>query len=335
MKTLILALGLCSLALTGCAASGQSAPVAELTDRPASQYDSRLVNPATGQTLTIQALASQLVDTDVVVIGELHGHHASHLLQARLQQALWRQQPQQVLTMEQFNLDHQPALNDYLTGQTGETEMREDAHAWDNYRASYRPLVEFAKQHSFPVIAANAPAGIVRCVGRQGPDYLQRLNKDRRQALPDQPFLDTPAYKNKFLDAIRGSHGSNDDTLSGRLLNTYNAQLLRDNTMAARILEARKRHPGHQVLHLTGTFHSEERLGTVAVLEERAPELNIAVISPVVWPADQNTVPLADYRERGDFLYVIQPLPKEFRDDDRRRQAMTERFSRSPEASCD
>ena len=340
MKTLILALGLGTLALSGCTATGSGSATAtglaaSALERPASQYDARLVDPASGQKLTVQTLATRLADTDIVIIGEYHGHHASHLLQARLQQALWRLNPRQVLTMEQFNLDHQPALDDYLAGQTGETEMREDAHAWDNYRASYRPLVEFAKQHSLPVIAANAPTDIVRCVGRQGPEYLERLDKDRRQALPDQPFLDTPAYKDKFLDAIQVSHGSNDDTLSGRLLNTYSAQLLRDNTMAARILEARERHPDHQVIHLTGTFHSEDRLGTVAVLEKRAPDLTIAVISPVNWQADANSPPLEKHRERGDYLYFIQPLPQEFRDDERRREAMTERFSRSPEASCD
>jgi len=334
MKTLILALGFATLA-SGCAASHSARMAHEPMERPASQYDARLVDPATGQALSVQALATRLADTDIVIIGEHHGHHASHLLQARLQQALWRLNPRQALTMEQFNLDHQPALDDYLAGHTGETEMREDANAWDNYRASYRPLVEFAKQHSLPVIAANAPANTVRCIGRLGPDYLERLDADERRQLPDAPFLDTPAYKDKFVEAIGGSHGTEDDELSGRMLNTYKAQLLRDNTMAARILEARERHPDHQVIHLTGTFHSEDRLGTVAVLEKRAPDLTIAVISPVNWPADADSPPLEKHRERGDYLYFIQPLPQEFRDDERRREAMTERFSRSPEASCD
>ncbi|GHD43202.1 Uncharacterized iron-regulated protein [Marinobacter persicus] len=334
MKTLILALGFATLA-SGCAASHSARMAHEPMERPASQYDARLVDPATGQALSVQALATRLADTDIVIIGEHHGHHASHLLQARLQQALWRLNPRQVLTMEQFNLDHQPALDDYLAGHTGETEMREDANAWDNYRASYRPLVEFAKQHSLPVIAANAPANTVRCIGRLGPDYLERLDADERRQLPDAPFLDTPAYKDKFVEAIGGSHGTKDDELSGLMLNTYKAQLLRDNTMAARILEARERHPDHQVIHLTGTFHSEDRLGTVAVLEKRAPDLTIAVISPVNWPADADSPPLEKHRERGDYLYFIQPLPQEFRDDERRREAMTERFSRSPEASCD
>ena len=117
--------------------------------------------------------------------------------------------------------------------------------------------------------------------------------------------------------------------------NTYKAQLLRDNTMAARLLEARATFPGHQVLHLTGTFHSEGGLGTVALLKQRAPELSVAVISPVFWPPTNNRPPLEQNRSKGDFLYFIRPLPDEFKDPEREREAMTARFQRSASKTCD
>lgn len=301
---------------------------------PVSQYDAVIVNAGTGEVITVTELARQLAETDVVVAGEYHGHHASHLLQARLQQALYRRNPRQVLTMEQFNLNHQGALDAYLAGQTGETEMIEDAGAWENYKGSYRPLVEFAREHQLPVVAANAPADIVRCVGREGMDYLQRLPDAQRAALPEKAFLDTPDYRDKFVDAIAGSHGAEQTELTGRLLSTYQAQLLRDNTMAERILTALSGHPGHQVLHTTGTFHSEQRLGTVAVLEQRAPELSIAVISPVEWAPSEQAMPVAANRHKGDYLYFILPLPPEYRDAERQRSAMQERFSRHSDTRC-
>ena len=332
MKTLFCALIPLALTLSGCVAMPPE--VSQLAP-PKSQYQAHIVDPRTGDALSVAQLASELANTDIVVIGEHHGHHASHLLQAQLQQALLRQTPEQVLSMEQFNLDHQQALDDYLAGRTGETEMLEDSQAWDNYRGSYRPLVEFARQNSVPVIAANAPADVVRCLGRKGPDYLDSLAPSLRAELPDSPFLDTPAYKAKFAEAIRGSHGTGDEALSERMMNSYRAQLLRDNTMADRILQARAAHPGHQVIHLTGTFHSEERLGTVAVLEKRAPELTIAVISPIFWPENAATPPLEGNRDQGDYLYFIQPLPDEFKDTDRERKAMQERFSRSKPADCE
>lgn len=332
MKTRFHALILFTLTLTGCVAMPSESP--QLMP-PASQYDTRIVDPQTADTLSVAQLASRLAKTDVVVIGEHHGHHASHLLQARLQQALFSQNPAQVLSMEQFNLNHQQDLDRYLAGETGETEMIEDSQAWDNYRASYRPLVEFARQKNIPVTAANAPADIVRCVGRQGPDYLKDLEPSLRATLPDSPFLDTPSYKAKFVEAIRGSHGTGDDALSERMMNAYRAQLLRDNTMANRILQTRARHPDHQLIHVTGTFHSEEHLGTVAVLEKRAPELTVTVISPVVWPEDTAALPLEGNRNQGDYLYFIQPLPEEFKDADRERKAMQLRFSRNKQANCD
>lgn len=302
---------------------------------PRTQYDARIVEASSGRALSIEALADQLATTDVVVVGEYHGHHGAHLLQSQIQRALFVHRPDQILTMEQFNLDKQAELDRYLNGTTGETELIEDARAWDNYRASYRPLVEFAKSHDLPVIAANAPSKIVRCVGRKGSTYLDNVTAGMRAQLPEKPFMDTPLYREKFVEAITGSHGTADSTMSERMNNTYQAQLLRDNTMASRIMKAQGQHPGHQILHLTGTFHSENGLGTVALLKRRAPNLSVAVITPVFWPAEDYEAPLKDNREKGDYLYFLQPLPPEFRDPERERAAMNARFSQSTSKNCD
>ncbi|SHK21423.1 Uncharacterized iron-regulated protein [Marinobacter antarcticus] len=319
--------------LTGCAAMIHSSGSRSET-RPQTLYEARLIDAGDGTELSTESLAQRLAQTDVVVIGEYHGHQATHLLQSQIQAALYRQQPLQVLSMEQFNLDNQAAVDAYLNSETGETEMIEDSSAWDNYRASYRPLMEFARQHRLPVIAANAPAAVVRCVGRTGPDYLNRLSASDRKQFPDNPFMDTPAYRKKFTAAITGSHGAADATMRERMNNTYKAQLLRDNTMASRILAARDAHPDHQVIHTTGTFHSEEHLGTVAMLRQRAPEVSVAVISPVIWPADAEKPPLHENRNKGDFLYFIQPLPEEFLDKDREQKAMSARFRRPTKDTC-
>ncbi|MEC7814956.1 MAG: ChaN family lipoprotein [Pseudomonadota bacterium] len=319
------------LTLTGCA-SMFAAPSSATP--PENLYSRTLIDPATGEVISLAQAADALADADVVVVGEYHSHPASHLLQADLQSALYRQNPDQILTMEQFELDHQADLNAYLAGDTGETEMIEDTGAWDNYRGSYRPLVEFARQHELPVIAANAPGDIVRCVGRQGADYLATLPPEQRATLPEYPFQDTPAYREKFVAAIAGSHGSESAELSGRMLNIYHAQLLRDTTMAARIAEAHRQHPRHQILHTTGTFHSEERLGTVAALQALAPELTIRVISPVFWPEGETTLALESHRKAGDLLYAVLPLPPAYRNPDRERKAMAERFKRPPDDAC-
>ncbi|NMT62383.1 hypothetical protein DIT72_03375 [Marinobacter orientalis] len=304
---------------------------------PQSQYDS-VITDNNGNLLSINGLAKQLAPADVVVIGEYHGHHGAHLLQSLVQSALYQRRPQQVLSMEQFTLNEQPELDRYLAGQTGEEELIADTDAWPNYKASYRPLIEFSRNRNIPVIAANAPADIVRCIGRTGADYLERLDKEQRRQLPEAPFVDTPGYRKKFLDTLGGSHGTGHDQTdnSERLENSYKAQLLRDNTMADRVIRALEEHPGHQVIHLTGTFHSEHRLGMVAVLEKKRPDLEVAVVSPVFWHSGDDLDSLLEAnRGKGDFLYFLRPLPEQYKDSERHREAIMEQFRNAPELSCD
>lgn len=323
-----------SLFCTGCAAlpagENRAAP-------PQSQYDS-IITDNQGTLLSINGLAAELASADVVVIGEYHGHHGAHLLQALVQSSLYQQRPQQILSMEQFTLKDQSELNAYLAGKSGEEELIADTGAWSNYKASYRPLIEFSKSRNVPVIAANAPADIVRCVGRNGENYLERLDAEKRSPLPEEPFLDTPQYRNKFFDALGGAHGSNqgDSNHSKRMKNSYKAQLLRDNTMADQVITALADNPGHQVIHVTGTFHSEDRLGMVAVLEKRRPDLEVAVVSPVFWqPEDSFDSLLEANHGKGDFLYFLQPLPETYKNTDRQRDAMMEQFRNAAALSCD
>jgi uncharacterized iron-regulated protein len=303
---------------------------------PQSQYDS-IITDSNGSLLSINGLVKELAQAEVIVIGEYHGHHGSHLLQSLVQSALYQRRPQQVLSMEQFTLSDQQELNEYLAGNSGEEELIADTGAWSNYKASYRPLIEFSKSRNLPVVAANAPAGVVRCIGRSGENYLDQLGPGQRAQLPDDPFLDTPAYRKKFFDAFGGSHGSEQDPsdTSQRLENSYKAQLLRDNTMADQVIKALANNPGHQVIHLTGTFHSEDRLGMVAVLEKSRPNLEVAVISPVFWQPDDDFNNLLEaHRGKGNFLYFLQPLPEGYESTERQRQALMAQFRTAAELPC-
>lgn len=332
------------LLLAGCTAM---TPQPDLKP-PLTHYESTVVEAATGNSLSVEQLADRLVASDVVVIGEYHGHQGAHLLQSQLQAALYQRRPEQVLSLEQFDVDHQLALDRYLAGETGEAELREDGEAWSNYTSSYRPLVEFAKARGLPVVAANAPAQVVRCVGREGVAYLDSLEDGQKQYIPDKPFAGTPAYREKFFRIMGGHHGSaarDAMAVEERLENSYNAQLLRDNTMASRIIAALEQHPGYQVIHLTGTFHSEGRLGTVASLRLRQPDLSVAVISPVFVDdvsvsgmsvgEQDGELPIASNRKKGDYLYFLLPLPEEYRDAGRQREAMMKQFQKATGTTCD
>ena len=304
---------------------------------PKTQYDA-IITDDRGKRLSINQLAARMADADLVVIGEFHGHHASHLLQTLVQSALYRHRPQQVLSMEQFELIAQPVLDSYLKGDSGEAEMMEDANAWHNYAGSYRPQVEFAKTHGLPVVAANAPGDVVRCVGRQGIEYLAQLSEPNRHSLPDLPLVSTQAYQEKFFSTMSHGHGHGalNPDVNERLNNSYQAQLLRDNTMAQQIIQALDANPHAQILHLTGTFHAESHLGTVAVVKKQRPDLSVVVLSPVIWhPGDTFDELVKSHRGKGDYLYLIQPLPTEYADTERHREAIMAQFREAAENRCE
>ncbi|KUJ73031.1 hypothetical protein AVO41_00500 [Thiomicrospira sp. WB1] len=303
-------------------------------------YDYRLIDSQTHTIIQLPELVRKLAQADVIFVGEFHGNHASHLLQAKLQTALFAQNPNQVLSMEQFERDDQTPVERYLESQIGEKTFIDQADAWPNYAGSYRPLMEFAKRHFLPVIAANAPGDIVRCVSRHGPDYLARLPDNQRHWVATDAFYNPPAYQQKFIDFMQAQrHGKADKTpLNERQQRSYQAQLLRDNTMAESILNAKRAHPEAQILHLNGAFHSDQHLGTVAALKHRAPSLSIAVISPVRLEPERTTDWLAqatvDDFKQGDFLYLIPPQPAEYVQAHKRREAMRRQFEQADQKPC-
>ncbi|WP_024852179.1 ChaN family lipoprotein [Hydrogenovibrio kuenenii] len=323
LTSLILAIGLITSLLPVSAYSAQT------TYSPLKTfYSFDLINSKTGKQLSVSELAKKITNANVIFIGELHGHQASHLLEAELQSALYDLRPSQVLSMEQFNRDHQQDIDQYLDGEVGEKTFMQQSEAWSNYSGSYRPLIEFAKRHFLPVIAANAPFQTVRCVGRQGKPYLQKLSSEEKEQIANQPFMSDSAYQQKFaqFQSMAKPHTQNQKG--------FEAQLLRDNTMAESILQAIKDNPGAQIIHTNGTFHSASHLGTVALLHKRAPKLNIVVISPIVTTSpDKPQLQKTDLK-KGDYVYLIQSLPVDYVQASKRKKAFAKMFKEANAKAC-
>lgn len=275
--------------------------------------------------LGLEEMLTELVEADVVFIGEYHKNHASHLLQSQILSGLYKLNAEQgrdtILSMEMFERHHQSNLNDYLQSKVGEKYLIDESPAWDNYIGSYRPLVEFSKQNGIKVIAANAPADIVRCVGRQGEGYLSKLDNSQLSLIAKQPFSDIEGYAKKFY----GLMGMSDHMPSNRMRNTYLAQLVRDNTMAESMTKANGKNT--QIIHINGTFHSEDGLGTVSAFKRLNPELKVAVVTPIHFEKRQEA-------GKDSFYYVVQKQPKEFVSQEYQRKAYKKMFSESKSKTC-
>ncbi len=309
----IVVLLFCMQILTACS----TLPLA--SNKFSNLYQHRWINSSHPETvLNINEVVQYLKDYDVVFFGELHGHPAVHLAQMQLLEAMVQADPALTLSMEQFERDTQNYIDDYLAGKIGEKYLTSKGRAWENYPTSYRPLVEFARQHHLAVIAANAPKRDVLCVGRLGLEYLDTLSDENRQHIAQDIDISEGAYHDHYMSFItnNASHGSASDTNMSDMMKkmaeqSYAAQVVRDETMAESIARHINDNPQQRVLHLTGVFHSSQFLGTVERLKKRNAALKIAVIETV--PIDNNdTGSISDELDNANILLLVSALPAEF-----------------------
>lgn len=298
--------------------------------------------PDTPRVVDQASMIDKLSDYDVIFVGENHGHTANHALQMKILSGLYAKNTKLTLSMEQFERDVQGVMDQYLAGEIGESVLKKAGRAWPHYAQSYRPLVEFAKANKLAVIAAEAPTSIVRCVGMEGPAFLNRLTGEPRTwVAKDLNLFDGP-YKDKFMGFLKGSsHGSAPKgreaaaETATKNMNRFAGQVIRDDTMAESIANHILKNTGTQIMHIDGHFHSAAYLGTVERLKLRMPHLKIAVLQPIMVTDISNpSFTNADLNE-GAYLALMHPTPKMFVKRDNMMAFMRETGSKMANRKCE
>ncbi|MBS7565189.1 ChaN family lipoprotein [Mucilaginibacter sp. Bleaf8] len=263
----------------------------------ASAQSYKIYSTSKQKQVTINHIIDDMAKADVLFFGEEHNDSVGHSLELLLFQQLAEKYPQKAaLSLEMFETDTQPILNEYLGGLIREKNFVTEARAWPNYK-DYRPLIELAKEKHLPVIAANAPARYTNRVTRLGLSSLQQLDVNAKSWLPPLP-VDTAsgAYHEKFA-AIMGGHGS----MPGMQL--YQSQSLWDATMAWSVARFLKTHPGYKVLQINGGFHSEDKLGAPAQLKNYAP--NTRILNIAAFATDNfEQIDWSKYNSANDYVIV-------------------------------
>ena len=267
----------------------------------------------------LDAAIKDLASYDTVFVGEAHGHAANHYVQSKILAGLHAINPDMALSMEQFERSQQGVVDDYLAGKIGEETLIHDGKAWDHYRQSYRPLVEFAKTNGLPVIASEVPGNMVSCVGERGPDFLKQISGTPRTWIARKLHVEDGPYKTKFykfMDAAAGhsvSDPNESETSKARKkFYRFAAQVSRDDTMAESIADHMKANPGRKVMHIDGSFHSAGLLGTVERLKMHIPDIKAANVHPVLVKDPKHPSFSKDDVGEGQYLLLIYPTPKRF-----------------------
>jgi uncharacterized iron-regulated protein len=259
---------------------------------------------AQGNAATLEDILKSLEKSEVVFLGEQHDDATAHFLQLQIFKAALEKYSKErkiALSLEMFERDVQIVLDEYLKNQISEAHFLASSRAWGNYKTDYRPLVELAKANNLPVIAANAPRRYVNMVSRLGKDSLNNLSADAKKWLAPLPFGDaSEAYAKKF-NALMGQ--MSDSVTPQKHSPMLDAQALWDATMAFSIAEFLKTNKNSLVIHLNGSFHTENRLGTAEHLLKYRRDTKFTVVT-MRYEDDFTKFDKSKHENSGDFVVL-------------------------------
>lgn len=253
----------CLMLLAACQSRNVLPPPAPLAPLGREHADlGRIVDLASGQSISPEQLLSRLAPAQRVLVGEQHDNPDHHALQLWLSRELSRLRPQGSMLMEMLNPDQQNKVDQaQKTARAGQAINDPfDTLAWQPGWdwSLYGPLVLHQLRQPYPLIAANLDRTEIMQIYRQRPT----LAGERSGAAEVQARL---------LADIRESHcGLLPDSQLPAMLAV---QQQRDRRMAEALLAA----PQPSLL-LAGAFHARKDLGVPLHLADLGAQSGNAVL---------------------------------------------------------
>jgi uncharacterized iron-regulated protein len=287
-----------------------------------------------GTESSIDDIVAAMAGVEVVFVGETHDDPTGHFLEAELLRRAYQAVESEstadgetrsvALSLEFFQRDAQPILDEYLAGLITEKAFLAASRPWPRYKTDYRPLVEFAKERDLAVIAGNAPRRYTNRVTRLGRESLNDLGPAALATLAPLPYgQPSKAYRDQWIQVIMavmeeegmkcgkpiidstqadsGAAGGQHQSAHGNMGNQLHSQVLWDATMAYWINDQLVRRPEDLVLHMVGSFHVARGTGIPEQLERYRPGTQSMVVM-LRAVEDINTFEAAPSGTWGDFV---------------------------------
>jgi len=257
-----------------------------------------------------ESMLAELAHADVVLVGEQHEDDNTHRLEAAVLGGLLRRHVTATVSLEMFERDVQAALDAYLAGSMSEEEFLKGSRPWPRYPTDYRSLVELAKAHGWPVVAANVPRKYAAAVAKEGLGALDSLSATERATAARDLRCPLDAYFDRFAETM-GAHSAataGDGNARAVTERYYQSQCVKDETMAESIASAVARQSGRPgpIVHFTGAFHTDFGTGTAERVRRRLPDRRVVLVSML--PVDDLDITSAadEDLKRADYLvYTI------------------------------
>jgi len=275
-----------------------------------------------GSPASLDDVVMAMGEHEVVYVGETHDDPTGHWLENELLTravAVYETRPI-ALSLEFFQRDVQPILNEYLDGLITEKAFLNASRPWPRYDTDYRPMIEFSRDNDLNVVAANSPRRYANRVTLHGRESLEDLSDAAKATLAPLPYGEpSEAYRDQWIQTIMEvmeeermkcgepipeaelAHEPSGGNAHGNMGGQLHSQVLWDATMAYWLTDHLVRHPDALVLHMVGSFHVARGTGIPEQVERYRPGTSsmIVMLRPV---SDIDEFESAPAGEWGDFV---------------------------------
>ncbi len=286
-------LALLCLLLTACTRLGpETATGADTDPHPLS---GRIWDTRTQRYITQPELERQLRTARFVLLGEIHDNPEHHRWQRELVAALVRDGRRPAIALEQFDREHQPALDRIRLSRTSDAGAVKAAakfndRAWN--WSFYEPIVQIALVHGLPLQAANLSRADAFRVSSAGMATV--LDAKTVAALKLNVPLPAAAQR-KLEQAIADGHCGK--APPSMLPGIVTAQRTRDAVMA----QALDRHSAAGAVLIAGNGHVRRDFGVPVYLAQYPGGENSIAVGLVETQPDQTSP--TDYYSSGSPEY--------------------------------
>jgi uncharacterized iron-regulated protein len=207
-----------------------------------------------GAVISFDSMIQEISNADIVFVGEVHGEEAHHDMELRIIRSFYEAGRPLSVGLEMFRSDSQKDLNSWVSGSSSLEQFLPSYY--DNWRVpwpSYRAVFLFAREHRIPLVGLNIPEDIVKAVAQSG---FIALNAEQKQKLPPGISCNIDPTYMEFIRKAYAGHPQKEDR---RFLNFCEAQMVWDKSMAWKLIEYRKMHPGKTSIVLSGVGHAWKR----------------------------------------------------------------------------
>jgi uncharacterized iron-regulated protein len=260
-----------------------------------SQTDPFKIFDGKGKEVKFEKIVKDSKQSEVIFFGELHNNSIAHWLQLQLLKSLHENGNKVILGGEFFERDDQLNIDEWFAGMLTDKNFEAEAKLWNNYQVDYKPLMLYAKKNNIPFVASNVPRKYASMVSRKGLSVLDSLSDEAKKSIAPLPIevdKTLPGYVG-MKDMMHGS-GMNADYM-------VEAQAIKDATMAYSLYDYLEK--GNSILHINGSYHSNNYEGIIWYLNKAYPKTKILTISTV----EQESIKELEEKSKGiaDFIIVL------------------------------